>query len=183
MRFYLAAAAAAVAMAPKPPSAGLLATEPEVAGVRAYYAPGAGVESVDSRLIASATRSIDMAAYVLTDRAVVEALGRAATRGVRLRIYLDGDQMSRAQDALSRLAATPNIELRHKRRSLDAMHLKSFVVDRRILRSGSANFSASGEEYQDNDLLVIESPALAAQFEQNFERMWARADNTRIGVR
>ena len=183
MRLTLAALAAAVAVAPKPPEAGLLAREPTIAGVRAFYAPGPGVGGVDARLIASARESIDMAAYVLTDREIVDALGRAAMRGVQVRIYLDGEQLSRAQDSMSRLAATPNVELRHKRRSYEAMHLKSFVVDRRILRSGSANFSASGEDWQDNDLLVIESPALASGFEENFERMWARAGNTRIGLR
>ncbi|HMK89280.1 MAG TPA: phospholipase D-like domain-containing protein [Methylocystis sp.] len=183
MRLMLAAAVAAVALAPKPPASGLLATEPSVAGVRAYYAPTAGVGGIDPRLIDAALSSIDMAAYVLTDRPIVEALGRAAMRGVRLRIYLDGEQMSRAHESVARLAATPNVELRSKRRSLDAMHLKSFVVDRRVLRSGSANFSVSGEDYQDNDLLVIDSPELAARFEENFERMWTRADNQRIGVR
>ena len=175
--------AAAFALAPNPPEAGLLAREPTIAGVRAFYAPGQGVGSIDARLIASAEQSIDMAAYVLTDRAIVEALGRAAMRGAHVRIYLDGEQISRAQESLSRLSVTPNVELRHKRRSFEAMHLKSFVVDRRILRSGSANFSASGEDWQDNDLIVIDSPALAAGFEENFERMWARADNSRIGAR
>jgi len=103
MRIPLAALAAAVALAPKPPEPGLLAREPTVAGVRAFYAPGEGVGGVDARLIASARESIDMAAYVLTDRAVVDALGRAAMRGVHVRIYLDGEQISRAQDSLSRL--------------------------------------------------------------------------------
>ncbi len=183
MRFILAAAAAAVALAPKPPALGLLAREPDFAGVRAFYAPGNEIESVDARLIASAQNSIDMAAYVLSDRAVVEALGRAAMRGVRVRVYLDGEQMTRAQDLMARLAATPNVELRSKRRAFEAMHLKSYVVDHRTLRSGSANFSASGETFQDNDLLVIDSPALAQRFEENFERMFARADNQRIGSR
>ena len=63
------------------------------------------------------------------------------------------------------------------------MHLKSYVVDRRVLRSGSANFSVSAEDYQDNDLIVIESPDLAKNFEENFERLWSRADNQRIGAR
>jgi hypothetical protein len=41
----------------------------------------------------------------------------------------------------------------------------------------------SGEEYQDNDLIVIESAPLAEGFTENFERLWARADNQRIGSR
>ena len=37
------------------------------------------------------------------------------------------------------------------------MHLKSYQIDGRLLRTGAANFSASGLKRQDNDLIVIES--------------------------
>ncbi len=181
--YLLAAGVAGLALAPQPPTAGLLAREPVIAGVRAFYGPHAGIESVDARLIGAAQSSIDMAAYVLTDRALVSALGRAAMRGVHVRIYLDGEQIGRSDSPVAEIASAPNVELRFKRRSRELMHLKSFAVDRRILRSGSANFSASGEEWQDNDLIVIESSALAENFEENFERLWRRADNQRFGLR
>ncbi|MFY9627463.1 MAG: phospholipase D-like domain-containing protein [Methylocystis sp.] len=183
MRPLFAAAVAGLALTPQPPATGLLSQEPVIAGVRAFYGPSIGIESVDARLIAQAQSSIDMAAYVLTDRAVVSALGRAAMRGVHVRVYLDGEQMAHSESAVSAISATPNVELRQKRRSRDLMHLKSYVVDRRVLRSGSANFSVSAEDYQDNDLIVIESPDLAKNFEENFERLWSRADNQRIGAR
>ena len=35
------------------------------------------------------------------------------------------------------------------------MHLKAYEIDGALLRTGSANFSASGENAQDNDLIVI----------------------------
>jgi phosphatidylserine/phosphatidylglycerophosphate/cardiolipin synthase-like enzyme len=45
-------------------------------------------------LIDRAEHEIDMAAYVLTDWAVTQALTRAADRGVKVRIYLDGTQLA-----------------------------------------------------------------------------------------
>jgi phosphatidylserine/phosphatidylglycerophosphate/cardiolipin synthase-like enzyme len=36
-----------------------------------------------------------MAAYVLTDWAIIQALTRAADRGVKVRIYLDSTQRAR----------------------------------------------------------------------------------------
>jgi phosphatidylserine/phosphatidylglycerophosphate/cardiolipin synthase-like enzyme len=42
------------------------------------------------------------------------------------------------------------------------MHLKSYQIDGRLLRTGAANFSASGLKRQDNDLIVIESATAAA---------------------
>ncbi len=181
MRPLLIFATAALSFAPMP--RGPLSQEPLYAGVRVFYAPRSDFESIDARLIAGATQSIDMAAYVLTDRALVRALGRAAMRGVRVRVYLDGSARGSAEAALEQIATAPNIELRRKGPGRDLMHLKSYQVDGRVLRSGSANFSVSGEEFQDNDLIVIDSPAAAAAFSDMFERLWARPDNQRIGVR
>ena len=53
------------------------------------------------------------------------------------------------------------------------MHLKSYAVDGAALRTGSANFSTSGEDAQDNDLIVIRDGGGSADaFEAHFERMW-----------
>ncbi len=54
-----------------------------------HYAPDENLEHVDIGLIDSAKLEIDMAAYVLTDWAVIQALASAAARGVKVRIYLD----------------------------------------------------------------------------------------------
>jgi phosphatidylserine/phosphatidylglycerophosphate/cardiolipin synthase-like enzyme len=54
-----------------------------------HYAPGENLERIDVALIDGAEREIDMAAYVLTDWPVMQALTRAADRG-----YLDGTQLA-----------------------------------------------------------------------------------------
>jgi phosphatidylserine/phosphatidylglycerophosphate/cardiolipin synthase-like enzyme len=43
------------------------------------------------------------------------------------------------------------------------MHLKSYQIDGRLLRTGAANFSASCLMRQNNDLIVIESAEAAVQ--------------------
>jgi phosphatidylserine/phosphatidylglycerophosphate/cardiolipin synthase-like enzyme len=52
-----------------------------------HYAPAENLEHIDVALIDRAEREIDLAAYVLTDWPVIQALTRAADRGVKLRIY------------------------------------------------------------------------------------------------
>jgi phosphatidylserine/phosphatidylglycerophosphate/cardiolipin synthase-like enzyme len=64
-----------------------------------HYAPGANLEHVDVALIDRAEHEIDMAAYVLTDWPVIQALTRAADRGVAIRIYLDGTQLAEREQA------------------------------------------------------------------------------------
>ena len=42
-------------------------------------------------------------------------------------------------------------------------------------RTGAANFSTSGENAQENDLIVIRGAGPAAKFNAHFERMWNAA--------
>jgi phosphatidylserine/phosphatidylglycerophosphate/cardiolipin synthase-like enzyme len=161
---------------------GPLDGEPNTARVRLFYAPRDNLSEVDRAVIAGASRSIDFTGYVLTDRAVAEALSDAARRGVKIRVYLDPDQPAlkspRSFTAFWNLVRQSNVETRIKTGGNDLMHLKAYHVDGRILRTGSANFSVSGSRYQDNDLLLLEGRDTVAQFVREFEYMWTRAGST-----
>ncbi|WP_180982426.1 phospholipase D-like domain-containing protein [Methylocella silvestris] len=142
-----------------------------------HFAPAENLERVDVELIRQATTAIDFAAYVLTDVAVTRALTERADHGVVVRLYLYEDQLPRGGAplaALQELRATPGVETRIKSAGA-LMHLKGYQIDGRLLRTGSANFSASGLKRQDNDLIVIEARAAADAFKRNFEAIWARA--------
>jgi phosphatidylserine/phosphatidylglycerophosphate/cardiolipin synthase-like enzyme len=178
LKYILLAGAFLVAIeVPKP---FLQPASPLTAPVRLAYGPGPGFESIDAELIGRAKEKIDMAAYVLSDQRVIEALSAAAARGVKVRIYFDPEQFRRiggSNDNILALVNQPNVRGRIKAEQNDLMHLKSYAVDGRILRTGSTNFSWSGETRQDNDLLVIESVEAVGQFTRAFEKLWARRDN------
>ena len=63
------------------------------------------------------------------------------------------------------------------------MHLKSYQIDGRLLRTGAANFSASGLKRQDNDLIVIEGAEAAASFKRNFEARYASGEALPIAAK
>ena len=50
-----------------------------------------------------------------------------------------------------------------------------------MLRTGAANFSASGLKRQDNDLIVIESAEAAASFKRNFDARFATSEALSTG--
>jgi phosphatidylserine/phosphatidylglycerophosphate/cardiolipin synthase-like enzyme len=56
------------------------------------------------------------------------------------------------------------------------MHLKSYQIDDKLLRTGAANFSASGLKRQDNDLVIIKNGQAAAAFKRNFEVVYTRGE-------
>jgi phosphatidylserine/phosphatidylglycerophosphate/cardiolipin synthase-like enzyme len=107
-----------------------------------HYAPAENLEHIDVALIDTAKHDIDMAAYVLTDWPVIQALTRAADRDVRVRIYLDGTQLAEREwaEPFQDLSETPTVEIRTKRDHAAPMDLKSYQIDGRLLRTGAANF-------------------------------------------
>ena len=146
----------------------------------AHYSPSENLESIDAQEIAAAQLSIDMAAYVLSDGKVIEALTGAAERDVVIRLYLDRSQFEQhapqTGSPLQALLAHPNVSTKIKDEGA-LMHLKAYAIDGMLLRTGSGNFSRSGLAQQDNDLILTSDPATVDAFEANFERLWARARN------
>lgn len=142
-----------------------------------HYAPGEDLESIDVALISGAAKQIDMAAYVLTDRAVIQALRQAAARGVKVRIWRDANMAAKVgdYDVEAQLGGrVPGVELRSNSPGAEPMHLKAYCVDHRLLRTGSANFSRSGETRQDNDLVAMRGASVCASFDAKFDRAWGR---------
>ena len=123
-------------------------------------------------------KQIDMAAYVLTDRAVIEALRQAAARGVKVRIWRDpgmGVRVGEA-DVQAQLAGRfQGIEIRPNPPGDELMHLKGYCVDHRLLRTGSASLSPSGETREDNDLVALRGASVCSGFDAKFDRAWTRS--------
>jgi phosphatidylserine/phosphatidylglycerophosphate/cardiolipin synthase-like enzyme len=102
------------------------------------------LERIDVALIGEASKQIDMAAYVLTDSAVIKALREASSRGVKVRIWRDANMAARVGDfdVEPQLGGrVQGLEVRSKAPGGELMHLKGYCIDNRLLRTGSANFS------------------------------------------
>ncbi len=57
------------------------------------------------------------------------------------------------------------------------MHHKMIIIDDRVVITGSYNFSQRAEDTNDENLVIVEDAALAAQFLEEFERVYAQARN------
>jgi phosphatidylserine/phosphatidylglycerophosphate/cardiolipin synthase-like enzyme len=82
----------------------------------------------------------------------------ATERGVKVRIWRDANMAERVGDidVEAQLAGrVQGLEIRSNAPGGELMHLKGYCIDHRLLRTGSANLSRSGETRQDNDLVVL----------------------------
>jgi competence ComEA-like helix-hairpin-helix protein len=61
----------------------------------------------------------------------------------------------------------------------DLLHHKYGVVDERTVIMGSHNWTEAADRQNDETLLVIETPTVAAHYEREYERLWA---NSRLGL-
>ena len=66
-----------------------------------HYSPEERLDRIDADLIATATTSIDLASYSLTDPMVIDALDAAQRREVKIRIVLDPSDRRPGQPALA----------------------------------------------------------------------------------
>jgi phosphatidylserine/phosphatidylglycerophosphate/cardiolipin synthase-like enzyme len=154
------------------------ARKPPSCGAEIHYSPAEDLERIDVALIGEAAKQIDMAAYLLTDRAVIEALRQASARGVKVRIWRDASEAARLSefDVEAPLGGrVQGIELRSNAPGAELMHLKGYCVDHRLLRTGSANFSRSGETRQDNDLVALRGATVWMGSDAKFDRAWAKS--------
>jgi phosphatidylserine/phosphatidylglycerophosphate/cardiolipin synthase-like enzyme len=145
---------------------------------RAYFSPNGGAERAIVAALDGAAASIEVAMYAFTSRVLAKALLRARKRGVKIRVVLDGNDESEYSKGFYLLRK--GIDLRYTRgrrrrgrqASYGLMHDKFAVIDHRRVLTGSYNWTASAEKYNYENLLVLDSRPLAAEYEREFDRIW-----------
>ncbi|MDI6870395.1 MAG: phospholipase D family protein [Bacillota bacterium] len=149
----------------------LLAVSPAAsASVSVYFSPG--VRQHILPLLDQAQKTVDVAMYSFTDSDLAWALVRAHERGVKVRIYLDAEQAA-GKYSKSRFFEGRGLAVRYYRGE-GIMHHKFAVIDGRVVVTGSYNWTASAEERNQENALIIIDPAIAATYQAEFERLWGR---------
>jgi phosphatidylserine/phosphatidylglycerophosphate/cardiolipin synthase-like enzyme len=147
-----------------------------------HYSPEENLERIDLANLGEAHTSIELFGYSLTDGAIIATLKDVALHGTIVSVYLDNEQTADElrrpglRDALLDLATTQNVRVLVKRSRI-LQHTKAYVVDTRLLREGSANFSPSALKQQDNDLLMTDDQDAISSFELSYRVAWERPDN------
>lgn len=120
------------------------------------------------RVLAEAQSTIKMQAYYFTAKKIAAALLDAHKRGVRVDVILDKSQRSikySMADFLVNQGMWVWIDAEHA-----IAHDKIIIIDGVRVLTGSYNFTASAEDRNAENLVVLQDPALVAAYTQN----WAR---------
>jgi phosphatidylserine/phosphatidylglycerophosphate/cardiolipin synthase-like enzyme len=143
------------------------------AGVESYFSPREPVSPRVVERIARAGRSVDVLAFAFTDDAVGAALLARHAAGVPVRVVMEARNAEGSGSEYGRLRAGGVDTLEDG--NCYTMHHKVIIVDRRVVITGSYNFTGRAETLNDENLLILDSPALAAAYTAEFERVYAQA--------
>src|SRR6185295_5843122 len=145
----------------KPPAA----VEDDIA---VYFSPKGGAMAAILREIEQARKTIDVQAYLITAKEIVEALQAAQARGVRVRIVLDKRNMGGAYSYTAYLSKT-GLPVWRDGQHKDT-HDKVMLIDGRTIITGSFNFTDQSEDVNSENVLIIRNkPKLFATYLENFE--------------
>ncbi len=147
--------------------------------IEVYFSPDEGKVAgyqISSRivdLIYEAERSVYLLAFAFTSDSISQAMFVQHQAGLDVRGVVEASQINASgADARDLRAAGVDIRLDGNPNN---MHHKVIILDERVLILGSYNFTRSAEEKNDENLLILHSPALAAEFLIEFDKIYQNA--------
>ena len=126
--------------------------------------------------INNAQETIHIASFEFNLTPVAEALIAAHNRGVDVRWVTDDEHGIEADEEDDHgqfaLLEDAGIEIKDDARGA-LMHNKFWIFDGQTVWTGSTNITRNGIFRNNNNVIVVESPPVAAIFEREFNEMWA----------
>ncbi len=139
-----------------------------------YFSPDDHVQAALADLLNRAQSSIYFMAYSFTADSLGEIIRQKAAAGVEVAGVMETDQIK--SNVGTEFDPFRSAGLNVKRDGNPGlMHHKVMIIDRQIVVMGSYNFSASAETTNDENLIVIYSSDIAAQYLKEFQRVYAIA--------
>lgn len=141
--------------------------------VETRFAPEDGVMERVLEIVSSASESIRFLAFSFTDERLGATMLERARAGVLVEGVFEGQG---AVSEYSRFSAMQEAGLNVWRDGGPAvMHHKVVIIDSRTVILGSFNLTASADSSNDENLIIVDTPEIAAHYSREFERIISRA--------
>jgi phosphatidylserine/phosphatidylglycerophosphate/cardiolipin synthase-like enzyme len=139
-----------------------------------YFSPDDHVQAALIDLLNNAQSSIYFLAYSFTADPLGEAIRRRAAAGIKVSGVMEAEQVASNSGTEYDAFRAAGLDVR-----LDGnqgqMHHKVMIIDGQIVVTGSYNFSASAENTNDENVMVIYNPDIALLYLREFQRVYTLA--------
>jgi phosphatidylserine/phosphatidylglycerophosphate/cardiolipin synthase-like enzyme len=151
--------------------------------VQACFSPGRNCSSRIIREIGKAQKEILVALYAFTSDDLAWSLVKASRRGVEVRVVLDQAFDREFENSKGTFLEKQGLSVRRisgrARRNREGkgglMHQKFAVIDRKVVLTGSYNWTASAEDFNSENLLLFrDAGPLAEEYRKEFFHLWER---------
>lgn len=151
--------------------------------VQACFSPGRSCSDRIIREIESAQKEILVALYAFTSDDLAWSLVKASRRGVEVRVILDQAFDRKFENSKGSFLEKQGLSVRRisgsargKREGKSGlMHQKFAVIDRRVVLTGSYNWTVSADVFNSENLLLFrDAGPLAEEYRREFFHLWER---------
>ncbi len=138
--------------------------------INAYFSPEDNIERIILKRLSKAKSSIHFMAFSFTSDNIGEMMIGMHKKGVRVLGLFErkGSRDSHSEYTKMKLEGLPvKVD-----RSKSLMHHKVIIIDEFRVITGSYNFSRNAQRFNDENILIIDNRAIAAEYLTEFERLY-----------
>ena len=130
-------------------------------GYDAYFCRDVDCGEIMEKYVGLAEQSVDCAFYDLDLKNLIDVLG-AKSKAIPVRVVLEKDNYDGKIKG-------ENVRVFH---GSGLMHNKFCIIDNSLIITGSFNPVKSENEFNDNNMIAIQSSILSSNYMQEFEELW-----------
>ncbi|MHB0996863.1 MAG: phospholipase D-like domain-containing protein [Elusimicrobiales bacterium] len=137
------------------------------------FSPRGGTEAAIVAAVDAARLEVDLAMFTFTSKPIMEAMKRAAARGVAVKMMLfSGQKFPFFKDAK---ASRMDLRFKDGRLEKGQMHNKYAVLDGKLLINGSFNWTATAENANTENTIFTTAPEYVAPYKAEFDKLYSTA--------
>ena len=151
--------------------------------VQACFSPQGKCSAHIAREIEQAKKELLVAVYAFTSEELASALVQAKKRGVAVQVILDREFDAGNNNSKGKFLDAQKIPVRRitgtksgaPDKEAGLMHQKFAIIDRKLVFTGSYNWTHSAENLNDENLLLFrDAGPLAEEYRKIFLQLWER---------
>lgn len=147
-------------------------TTPDKINASASFSPGTSCKNKILDMLHRVRNQADICVFTIADDQISESILKTHQRGIKLRIISDNDKSVDDGSDIEYLkrSGVPII----MDNSPYHMHHKFAIFDNAYLLNGSFNWTRSASQYNYENLLITDNPALINAYGIEFNKLWQR---------
>lgn len=137
-----------------------------------YFSPGNGIKESILKLLKEAHSTIDLCVFTITDYELTRQILTAYKKKINVRIITDDEKMLDRGSLIRKIQKTGvQVKTDH---SHYHMHNKFGIIDKRIVITGSFNWTYTATKHNQENLIATSNYSIVKQYQMEFNRLWEK---------